>query len=328
MTLSIIIISYNTQQLTVNAVQAAWKDAQASEVLKGKTEIIIIDNNSKDDSVKALKEVFDSPRITIIANRENVGFAKANNQGISKAQGKFILLLNSDTLVQKGALEMLVTTMDKFSPDTSSATLESNRGEVDRLGILAATLLNEDGTIQPQGGSFPSLASLFFHMTMLDDLPLIGKLLPSTQHTGLRQVEKLEYSLEGTRLMQRDWVGGTAVLVRREVFNEIGTLEDSIFMYGEDIELCMRAKHHHWDIAIHPVAKVTHIGNASGSSAKAIIGELKGYQYIWSKHKPLWQQRFARWLLRWGSLQRVFIFGTIARDSNKKKAYQQALEQL
>ena len=327
MILSIVIVSYNTQLLTLEAVRSAWKDAQNSSVLKDKTEIFVVDNNSSDDSVKTLKDTFGS-KITIIENKQNVGFAKANNQGIEKASGTYILLLNSDTLVQQGALENLVKAMEDHELSDSTAHLESSYGRLDKLGILAATLLNEDGTIQPQGGSFPRLISLFCHMAMLDDLPLIGRLFPSTQHTGLRQTEKLIYRTQDHRLIRRDWVGATAMLIRKALIDEIGMLDENIFMYGEDVEFCLRAKHHHWDVAIHPLAKITHIGSASGSSTNAILGELKGYQYIWAKHKPLWQQPLARLILKMGALQRQLVFGTIARDTKRQKAYQQALEEL
>jgi GT2 family glycosyltransferase len=328
MILSIIILNYNTKDLTLKAINSAWSDAQKSELLKGKTEIIVVDNNSKDDSVKTLRETFHTPHIHIIASKENGGFAKGNNIGISQAKGAYVLLLNSDTIVQHGALENLVTSLEMRPDDSSTAVLESHHGRLDRLGLLAATLLNEDGTLQPQGGSFPTLLSLFSHMTMLDDIPLLGRLLPSTQHTGMRQTEKLRYRTSDPRLIQRDWVGATALLIRKDVFDEIGLLDENIFMYGEDVEFCMRAKHHHWDIAIHPQAKITHYGSASSSSERAIIGELVNYYYIWSKHKPLWQQPIARLILKLGALLRIIIFGTIARDAYKQEAYRKAFAQL
>lgn len=329
MILSIIIVSYNTAHLTVQAVKSAWEDAQNSHLLKDQTEIIVIDNNSTDDSVEKLTKLTKSIKnLSIIKKAKNLGFAKANNIGIKQATGDNILLLNSDTIVQPTALEQLTSQIALYPTNPSTAQLESRQDTLDKLGILAATLINQDGTLQPQGGSFPGLISLFCHMTMLDDIPLIGKLLPSTQHTGLRQVEKLRNKMGELRLIQRDWVGATAVLIRREVFDEVGLLEEGIFMYGEDVEFCMRAKHHHWDVAIHPTAQVIHLGSASGSSSKALIGELKGYQYIWSKHKPLWQQPIATLILKWGALQRMLVFGTMARDKKKFAAYGEALSQL
>lgn len=328
MTLSIIIISYNTKYLTLQSVESAWRDAQASPKLKGRTEIIVIDNNSSDKSVAELKEEFNSKNIRIIRNKNNVGFAAANNQGIKLAKGKFLLLLNSDTITQQGALETLVKTMESYPLDDSTSTLSSEQHRLDKLGILAPTLLNEDGTVQSQGGQLPNLLSLFFHMTFLDDLPLIGKFLPSTQHTGFRQTEKLRYYTKDQRLIRRDWVGGTAMLIRRELIEEIGDLDSNIFMYGEDIEFCIRARHHHWDVAIHPQAKITHLGSASSSATNALKGELKNYIYIWSKHKPLWQLPLARLIIKLGCVMRIFVFGTILKDRRRRDVYQSILAKI
>jgi len=229
-----------------------------------------------------------------------------------------VLLLNSDTIVQPGALEKLLTAFAVL-PDQASAVLSSEATKLDHLGILAATLLNQDGTVQPQGGSFPSLRSLFFHMTLLDDLPLIGQFLPSTQHTGLRHTHTPAPSLDDDLaqtaavpdLLQCDWVGGTALMISREAVKEIGLLDEHIFMYGEDVEWCMRARAHHWDVAIHNSAYITHLQSRSSSSENALRGELLGYVYIWSKHKPLWQLPIAKAILLLGVLLRIIIFSVL-----------------
>ncbi len=317
MTLTIIVVSYNTKDLTLQTIETAWKEAQSSSSLAKKTEIIIVDNDSKDGTVKAIRETFKSKNIKVIANKHNKGFASANNQGIKVAKGKYIILLNSDTITQKGGLSTLVETIERYPIDESTANLASERGKIDRLGILAPTLLNPDGTLQPQGGDLPRISSLFNHMSFLDDLPIIGKFLPSTQHTGFRQSEQLRYHTNDTRLIKRGWVGGTAMMIRKEVIAEIGPLDDGIFMYGEDTEYCMRAAHHHWDVAIDPQAKITHFGQASSSSANAIKGEFKSYLYNWSKHKPLWQIPVVKGILKMGIILRVAVYYTIKPDQKK-----------
>jgi len=326
MLLSIIIVSYNTAQLTLETLNSVKVSLSKSPQLQKQAEIIVIDNNSSDKSVSTLSALASQSLIPIhlLKNRANLGFAKANNQGIAKAKGQYLLLLNSDTLVEDRALERLVSTFEKAGTDPGTATLASHAGELDHLGILAATLLNPDKTLQAQGGSFPTLWSLGIHMLMLDDLPILGKWLPSTQHTGLnqRQVQA------PNQLQQQDWVGATAVLVKKAVFDEVGLLDEDIFMYGEDVEFCMRAKFHHWDIAVHPQALVTHYGSASSSSERAIQGELQGYLYIWSKHKPFWQLQVAKTLMRLGCLLRMIIFGTIFGNATKATIYSRALETL
>ncbi len=323
MLLSIIVVSYNTKNLTLQTVKSAWRDAQLSESLKDETEIIIVDNNSDDETLTALKKEYQqNKKIKLIAAKENLGFAGGNNLGLKEAQGEYLLLLNSDTVVQRGALESMVENFERLPLDDSTSTLRSERGKLDKLGILAATLLNPDGTLQPQGGDLPTLAGLFFHMTLLDDLPIIGRHLPSTQHTGYRQTERLRYHINDTRLIQRGWVAGTAMMIRRQAIEEIDLLDDNIFMYGEDVEYCLRAKKHHWDIAIDPQAKVTHYGQASSTSANAVKGEFQGFIYNWAKHKPLWQVPLVKFLTKLGIGLRALVFRLVG-DDKRARIYRQ-----
>jgi len=328
-TLSIIIVSYNTAELTRACVLSVIKEINDSKLLKNKSEIIVIDNNSSDDSTKIIQKELSQSKIKylLIKNKKNTGFAKANNQGIEKALGKYVLLLNSDTIVHNQALEKLVKTFEKHPSSDLTATLSTEKGKLDKLGILSATLLNSNGSIQTQGGSFPNLLSVFIHMLMLDKLPIIGKFLPSTQHTGQSQHSKA-YSLsnqKNNKLIQKDWVSAAAIMIKSEVFDEIGPLDQNIFMYAEDLEFCIRAKYHHWDIAIDPQAKITHLGSASSSSENALIGEFKGLIYIWSKHKAKWQMPLLKALLQLGAMIRIIIFDTISLDKKKMKIYQKVL---
>ncbi|MCA9369432.1 glycosyltransferase, partial [Candidatus Woesebacteria bacterium] len=180
-------------------------------------------------------------------------------------------------------------------------------------------------TPQAQGGTIPSLWALANHMFFIDDIPLIGKLLPSTQHTGKSgRAQKIG----NNELIPMGWVGGTALFANKQMLTEIGSFDENIFMYGEDIELCMRAHRHHWDVAIHPAAKIIHLQNQSSSSKNAVIGELLGYLYIWSKHKPLWQMNVARFILSLGCLLRFTIFDTILPDEHKAVLYREALHEV
>lgn len=322
MLLSIIIVSYNTAELTVAALKSVFEDVQKSTTLKGKTEVILIDNNSSDDSVTKIQTLFkhfsqqnqNTMFTHLIENPHNDGFSAANNLGFKESTGEFLLLLNSDTIVQPHALEKLVLA---FHHHPIEVVAEH------RLGILSAQLLNEDRSIQSQGGSLPTLISLGCHMLMLDDIPVIGKFLPSTQHTGKRSVDPTDQEV-----VTQGWVGGTAMMIRREVLAEIGPLDQNIFMYGEDIEFCWRANHHQWEIGIVPEAKIIHFGSRSSSSANAIIGEYKGYLYIWSKHQPLWQLFWAKLLLKTGAHLRKFVFGTMIRQKDRAKVYTSILSEL
>jgi len=321
--LSVCLISYNTADLTLAAIKSAIEDANRSALLAHQTEIIVVDNASTDDSIPKLqslkKEI--SLGFTLIINKKNLGFTTANNQAIKQAKGEYILLLNSDTFVQAGALEKLVQAMID-NPEESTATLSSHSGKLDRLGILAATLINPDGTVQPQGGSLPSLFTLFYHLMIIDDLPILGRLLPSTQHTGWRATNFINQYLFKT-----GWVAGTAMLIKRDLIKEIGLLDKNIFMYGEDVEFCLRASHHHWDVAIHPTAFVTHLKSASSTTLNAIVGEMNGYLYLWAKHFPSWQSVVVRALIYSGLILRIIIFGTIGQ-TKRSNLYRIALGQI
>jgi hypothetical protein len=322
--LSVVIISYNTQDLTLQAVKSVIADVKRSPSLRQKTELIVVDNDSEDKTVADLKQL--SPQeleLKLITNHQNKGFAQANNQAINRAEGNYILLLNSDTIVQPGALNQLISSFQSTEEDLKTAGLSSQVGKLDHLGILAATLTNPDRSIQPQGGSFPNLITVGLHFLMLDDLPLIGHLLPSTQDTGFHFHPK--QILNRYQPYQKDWVGGTAMMVKQEVFAEVGQLDPNIFMYGEDMEFCLRAKNHHWDIAVDPQAKITHLGSASSSSQQALLGEIKGYLYLWAKHKPDWQLYPLKILIWLGCVMRLFLFAVILNQKKKAKVYQKAL---
>jgi hypothetical protein len=313
--LSIIVVSYNTRDITLQTLKSAVADLKNSNLLD-QTEFFLVDNNSQDGSVEAVRKYFKQAKLsaTVIANKDNKGFASANNQAIKKSRGRLVMLLNSDTIVQPHAFKLLLTTFKLAPLDETTAHLSSfAHKSTDRLGIIAPMLLNTDMTLQAQGGNFPSLLSLSTHLLFLDDLPILGPLLPSTQHTGRNSRMKKDRLL----LTPIDWVGGTAMVIRREVIEEIGLLDDNIFMYGEDIEYCLRAKRHHWDIAIQPQARIVHLANASAGSENALRGELKGYVYLWSKFKPHWQRPVAKLILWLGVLLRAVLFSLLL---NRRKA--------
>lgn len=321
MKLSIIIVSYNTKDLTLQTIASIAASLNTDSQLKKSTEVFVVDNASKDDSVSALKKyskTVDFP-IKVIENQQNLGFAHANNIGIQQAKGEYYLLLNSDTIISPKSLPRLIAVFDTHPPKQTTAPTSHSSSE-DALGIIAPALVYPDGRPQPQGGNLPSLATLFFHMTLLDDLPLIGQFLPSTQHTGKRT--------QSGKYLQKEWVAGTAMLIRREVISEIGLLDENIFMYGEDIELCLRAKNHNWDIAEVPSVTITHLQSASSTPENAIRGELKGYVYIWAKHKPSWQQPILKLLLQLGVGLRAMLFAIIEPGGKRHHLYSKLVQEV
>ena len=322
MTLSVIIISYNTKELTIKAVESVVKSIQDKKFLD-QIEILVVDNNSQDDSVAALtklKPTLGVP-LTVFRNSENLGFAAANNQAISIAKGEFLLLLNSDTEVLPGSLEELLGAFAKF-PISETSPYEAHVDlPTDRLGIIACSLRNPDGSPQPQGGMLPNLLTLCTQMFFLDDLPLIGRFLPSTQ---LRETELLSSRKD---LISFGWVAGTAMCIRRAVIDEIDSLDENIFMYGEDMEFCLRASKHHWDVGIAPRSVVVHHKTASSTQENALLGELKGYRYIWAKHMPLWQRPLTEVILKLAVVLRIFTFSLMGKR-DRARSYLEILKKL
>ncbi len=319
MLLSILIVSYNTKELTLQTLDSIWQELSQNARLCKEVELIVVDNNSHDESVPALKRWFRAHDVThqLLVNAQNTGFAGANNQAITASSGQYVWLLNSDTIVRPGAIATLLATFQAVPIDDVTAALQGETQVLDRLGILSPQLLNSDGTVQHHGGDLPNLGRLLAQFWFLDDIPVLGRLFGSTQHTGKRG------GTTAQQLYRQGWVGGTAMMIRKEMLAEIGLLDEHIFMYGEDVELCLRAAHHHWDVAVQPRAEVVHIGSASSSSAKAIEGEVKGYIYIWAKHFKPWQMPIAKWIIKIGMLLRWLTFGTMSAYRSRAKVYQE-----
>jgi len=312
--LSIIIVSYNTADLTAQTLNSVKTSLDKSPHLKSRTELFVVDNNSQDNSLKIINSFNkDFAQFTVIENNDNKGFASANNQAAMQATGKYLLLLNSDTIVQRKALEILVEGAEQFD-----------------FKIAASLLLNKDRSIQPQGGHLPSLFTLFNQMFFLDDLPLIGKYFPSSQATGVNFTKQGQPKANRSKELsatEMGWVGGTAMLIDKKTWDKIGPLDEKIFMYGEDIELSLRARKLGVKIGIIESSQIIHLGSASSSSKNALIGELTGYKYIWGKHKPDWQQPLLNLILAGGVLLRIVLFGWILNDS-RGKIYQEALTKI
>lgn len=314
--ISTIIVSYNTADLTLQAIRSVFENHEQDNI---NGEVIVVDNNSSDDSVKLIRQEFKNS-VLIIENKDNPGFAKANNQAIKISQGTYIFLLNSDTILQPHAINKLLSTFDNYPEDYNTEQLAKTPKQVDRLGIVSGQLLNKDGSIQPQGGALPTLLNLA--IWWLWPLPGEFPLFPAHSRYHIEQVAFFE------KENVTGWVGGTAMLMKREVIEEIGDLDESIFMYAEDVDFCWRARNHHWDVLLTPAAKIVHYGSASSSSTRALIGEIKGLQYILAKHLPSWQFQFSLVILYFGAWLRWLLFGIILNNAEKKQAYSEIIQSL
>jgi hypothetical protein len=217
MELSIIIVNYNTKKLTLEAVKSIWDSK-----LKVKFEIIVVDNGSREKLAK-------TAHFRLIENKENLGFARANNQGIRRARGKYILLLNSDTKVKRGSIDKLV----EFARKTLDA------------GVVGAKILNPDGSTQPSCFNFPSIKNTILNSWF--GKKLLDKFAPK---------ENLPVVV--------DSIVGAAFLVTPQSLERVGMLNEKYFMYFEDFDYCRRVKNAHLKVYYLPSAEVIHYHGQSG----------------------------------------------------------------
>ncbi len=233
--LGIVIVHYNTPNLLRGCLES----------LRGCTlpqEIVVVDNASPDRSVEAVCQDF--PETRLINNPENMGFARANNQGLryltpSPREGeggvRYVLLLNADTVVQEGALETLVAFVENHP----------------RVAAAGPRLLNADGSLQENAFAFPTLL-----MSAFDFFPLHGRLYHSRLNGRYTQTQ-------GEAPFPIDHPLGACLLLRRTALDQVGLLDEAYFMYVEEVDLCYRLKAAGWEVYHVPAARVVHYGGQS-----------------------------------------------------------------
>ncbi len=219
-------------------------------------EVIVIDNASTDDSAKMVADEF--PQARLIVNPTNIGFARANNQALREARGKYVLLLNPDTIVHGDALERLVAWMEQ-NPD---------------VGAAGPRLLNSDGSLQYSCRAFPTLGAGFFRQTPL------GALFPRNRFVRQYLMTDWDHTVE----REVDWLSGAALMVRRDVLESVGLLDEDFYMYCEDVDWCYRMHQRGWRVCYVPHAVITHaIGGSSNKCQARMIVE---------RHKSMWRYYF------------------------------------
>jgi len=299
MELSIIIVSFNTSDLLRKCLNKVYKSLSFGKIEK-MSEVIVVDNGSTDDSVSMIQKNF--PKVEVIKNDKNLGFSKANNLGMKKASGKYILLLNSDTEIKNDALDKLLETIKND----------------DKIGVVGGKLLNNDGSLQPSTGFFPNIDKVFFWMFFIDDIPLLNKILKPYHAEDKSFYEKTQ---------QVDWVSGACFMLRREVIENVGFLDENIFMYGEELEWCYRIKSSGFKVIFAPEVHILHLKGASGGlSTAGILEEYKALLYFYKKHKPTWQFPVLRLILMSGALLRILIFGIIGSYKARLPLYAKAIQ--
>ncbi|HSI32434.1 MAG TPA: glycosyltransferase family 2 protein [Tepidisphaeraceae bacterium] len=233
---SVVIVSYNTRQMTLDCLRALRADLGDLPA-----EVFVVDNASTDDSPAAVAA--EDPAVRVIANPANVGFGAANNQAMRLARGQFILLLNSDAFPRPGATAALVD------------YLAAHPG----VGVVGPKLLNADGSTQQSCYRFPTPGQCWRENLWL------GGLL--RRHPRLGDYRYWAHDAE----RDVDWIVGACMLLRREVFERAGGFDEAFFMYAEETDWQRRIRDAGWRIAFTPAVQVTHLGGASGARDKAKV---------------------------------------------------------
>ena len=252
MMLSIIIVNYNVKQLLNECLQFVITASEGIE-----TEVWVIDNNSSDGSVKMLQEEF--PQVKLIANKHNPGFSVANNQAIKQAKGEHILLLNPDTLVPKNAFKKCLEFMNNAP----------------KCGALGVYMHDKDGVFLPESKrGFPTPWVSFCKMSGLN------KLFPSSSHFNRYHLGYLKN--DENHIV--DVLAGAFMWLRKSALEKVGLLDETFFMYGEDIDLSYRIQKGGFENWYLGTVKILHYkGESTNKYSYAYIQRFYGAMLIFAK---------------------------------------------
>ena len=277
--LSVIIASYNTASVTADCVASVL--AGTADITY---EVIVVDDCSPDDSVDVLRTRF--PDITVLVNPENVHYAKTNNRGLRAAKGRYAVLLISDTIMQGNALGTLVHHLD------------ANPGS----GAAGPKLLNPDGTLQYCVRSFPGPGVMLFQAFNLQ------KLWPGNPITERYYHLKMDYD----RTQEVESLGTTAFMIRREVWENVGMLDERFKIAFVDLAFCRMLRLANVRIDYVAEASVVHLGSQSInlSSANEVRSRAAGLRllydnYLSNEHHPWKQFLIRRGVSIWGVMRRL-----------------------
>lgn len=223
---SAVIVTYNVKPLVLDCLRSI----REATVLDA---VVIVDNASQDGTAETIKEQFpDWEKLAILRNDKNRGFAKATNQGIAGVSGKYVLLLNPDTIVSAGVVTRMAECLD----------------EKPGVGVLGCKLVYPDGTLQSQGERFTTPWEVFKTQILFSK-------------TWRRLVKPS--SRDAMVFQSADYVTGACLMTRRKVLEQIGLLDERYFLYGEDMEFCLRARRAGWEVGVLSTAEVVHLHSKS-----------------------------------------------------------------
>lgn len=292
MKLSIIIVNYNCANVLKTCLSSVYRETQGCSF-----DVTLVDNASTDGSVEYVEKEF--PDVRVFRNKENKGFAAANNSAIREAAGDYVLLLNPDTEVLDGALQKTVAFMDA-KPE---------------VGIAGCKLLYADRTQQPSVRGFPSILSAFLDATFL------YLLLPRNRILRGKGIAVFDQS----RAQEVDWVIGAYFMIRKSVIHSIGLLDEQFWIYGEEVDFCHRAKNAGVETWYFPDAEVVHYwGGMTEYNLRVIVWLHFGVKLYVDKHYHGFRKFVIIYLRYLGAAVRIIVYPIVGGVTLNKRLFAKA----
>lgn len=278
---SIIILTYNSAHFIGELIKSLHEFGKDSE-------IIIVDNDSKDDTVKIAKKF---EEVNIFETGKNLGFAKGINYGAQRAKGELFLFINPDAVFKKGKLADMVSVLK----------------ENENAAIVGGKLIGRSGKPEKSAGKFFNLFETIMMVLGLD--------------------EKIGVRFSPNSLSKVDFVSGGFMMVRANVFKRLNGFDENFFMYVEDMELCYRVRKFGFDTFFTPDVVIAHAGQGSSNRTFAIINIYKGLLYFFKKHKNVLEYWIIKIALNLKAVS-VYFLGVVTNNSYYKETYRKALTEI
>lgn len=256
MLLSTVTVGYFSREPLLQCLEGLMAETAGLEA-----ETVVVDNASTDGTLEAVARAF--PRVRSIANTENVGYARAVNQGIAATTGEFVIVMNPDCTIRAGAVSTLIGYLREHP----------------RTGVAGPKLVNTDGSLEFSARGFPD------HFTFLfNRYSLLTRLFPNNRHTRRYLLSDWDHA----SARDVDWLSGAFLMVRRAAIDQVGGMDEAFFMFNEDVDWCRRLKHAAWAVSYVPEAVVVHHMGASRSkvSNQVILERHRGMIHYFHKHHP------------------------------------------
>lgn len=283
--LSIAIVSYNTKEVLLDCLGSVH--AHTTAII---FEVIVVDNDSQDGTVAALKAAY--PAMGIVANPDNRGFARAVNQALAVSRGRHVLLLNSDTIVRDQALATMVAYLDEHSD----------------VGAVSCKQWTGDGHLNQTCFPFPSIRDHLFYSA------LFHRIAP-----GMQAAAAATHAIDCRSSQDVDWANGACLMVRRSLLEQLGGLDEAFFMYFEDVDLCRRLRREGYRVRHIAEAEIVHlIGRSSGRDPDRLqlVWELSRISYIEKHFSPFKRCLMKGWIAGgtgWRLLQSMWCAPAVQR---------------